>query len=170
MLTSTHKYIRMIINNLVGTMNQLSSKLNRLLAQLEASGRRLTSQRIAVCEALLAHGGHPTASDVYQHVHAAHPTISQATVYNTLALLEELSLIRLLHIVGDAHAHYDIGVERHVNAVCTRCGRINDIHTDTLEALLGLVATRSGYRLSSSEGVIVYGHCPDCASTQVAEP
>ena len=149
-------------------MNQLSSKLNRLLAQLEASGRRITTQRIAICEALLAHGGHPTAAEVYQRVRAAHPAISQATVYNTLSALEELSLIRLLHIVGDDHAHYDLGVEPHVNAVCTRCGRITDIHTDTLEALLGLVATRSGYQLSPSEGVIVYGLCPDCESTREA--
>jgi Fur family peroxide stress response transcriptional regulator len=150
-------------------MNQLSSKLNRLLAQLEASGRRVTTQRIAVCEALLAHGGHPTAAEVYKRVQVAHPAISQATVYNTLSALEELSLIRLLHIVGDDHAHYDLGVAPHVNAVCMRCGRITDIHTDTLEALLGLVATRSGYQLSPSEGVIVYGLCPDCESIRVVE-
>jgi len=145
-------------------MNQLSSKLNRLLARLEAGGRRVTAQRIAVCEALLAQGGHPTAAEVYERVYKAHPAISQATVYNTLAVLEELKLIRLLHIVGDDHAHYDLGVEPHVNAVCTRCGRITDIHTDTLEALLGLVALRSGYQLSQGEGVIVYGLCADCAS------
>jgi Fur family peroxide stress response transcriptional regulator len=150
-------------------MHQLSSKLNRLLAHLEASGRRVTTQRVAVCEALLAHGGHPTAAEVYQRVHAAHPVISQATVYNTLSALEEAGLIHLLHLVGDDHAHYDLGVDPHVNAVCTSCGRITDIHTDTLEALLGLVATRSGYQLSQGEGVIVYGLCPECASTRVAE-
>ncbi len=149
-------------------MNQLPAKLNRLLAQLEASGRRVTTQRIAVCEALLAQGGHPTAAEVYQRVQAAHPAISQATVYNTLSVLEELHLIHLLHIVGDDHAHYDLGVEPHVNAVCMHCGQITDIHTDTLEALLGLVTTRSGYQLTPSDGVIVYGRCPDCASMRVA--
>jgi Fur family peroxide stress response transcriptional regulator len=147
-------------------MSQLSSKLNRLLAQLEASGRRVTAQRIAVCEALLAHGGHPTTAEIYRYVHAVHPAISQATVYNTLSALEELRLIHPLHIVGDDHAHYDLDADRHVNVVCTRCGRITDIHTDTLEALLGLVAMRSGYQLSPSEGVIVYGVCPACAATR----
>jgi Fur family peroxide stress response transcriptional regulator len=158
----------MIINNWMGEMNQGTSKLNRMLAKLEANGRRVTGQRVAVCEALLAHGGHPTAAEVYQRVQEAHPAISQATVYNTLAALEELSLIHLLHIVGDDHAHYDLGVDPHVNAVCTRCGRISDIHTDTLEALLGLVAARSGYQLSQGEGVIVYGLCRDCALQSVA--
>jgi Fur family transcriptional regulator, peroxide stress response regulator len=149
-------------------MAQISSKLNRLIAQLEAAGRRVTPQRIAVCEALLSHGGHPIAAEIYQHVQAAHPAISQATVYNTITMLEELRLLRTLHIVGDDHAHYDLGMDPHVNAVCTRCGRIADIHTDTLEALLGLVASRSGYRLNPGEGVIVYGLCPECEPAQVA--
>ena len=138
------------------------SDLDSLLAQLEAGGRRITSQRAAVCAALLAHGGHPTAAEIWQRVRASHPTISQATVYNTIAALEELRLIRTLDIVGDEHAHVDLCVEPHVNAVCTRCGQISDIHTDTLEALLGLIATRSGYRLDPGDGVIVYGVCAAC--------
>src|SRR5262245_14319337 len=138
------------------------SKPIRLLARLEVAGRRITPQREAVCEALLAHGGHPTASEVWQHIRATHPSISQATVYNTISVLEELGLIRALQIVGDEHTHYDLCVDPHVNVVCTRCGSIADIHTDTLEALLGLVAARSGYRLTPGEGVIVYGLCQTC--------
>jgi Fur family transcriptional regulator, peroxide stress response regulator len=147
------------------SMKRASFRENRLLSRLEAAGRRPTAQRAAVCDALLAHGGHPTAAEIYQRVHASHPAISQATVYNTLTTLEELGLIRLLHIVGDDHAHYDLRIEPHVNTVCTRCGHIADIHTDTLEALLGLVAARSGYQLNPGEGVIVYGLCPACGVT-----
>jgi Fur family peroxide stress response transcriptional regulator len=142
--------------------------LDSLLAQLEASGRRVTHQRAAVCEALLAHGGHPTASEIWRRVQAAHPSVSQATVYNTLSALEELQLIRALHIVGDEHTHYDVRAQPHVNVVCTRCGQIADVQTDTLEALLGLVASRSGYRLNLRDGVIVYGLCPACAAAAPA--
>jgi Fur family transcriptional regulator, peroxide stress response regulator len=112
----------------------------------------------------VALGGHPTATELWHWVHAAQPTISQATVYNTLATLEELGLIRALDIVGDEHAHYDLCVAPHVNVVCTRCGQIVDVHTDTLEALLGLVAARSRYQVDSSKGVVVYGLCPRCKS------
>ena len=138
-------------------------KLNQLLTRLAASGRRVTAQRLAVCEALLAHGGHPTTTEIWRRVHGVHPSISQATVYNTIATLEELRLIQKLDIAGDEHAHYDLDVAPHVNAVCTRCGRIADVYTDTLEALLGLVATRSGYWLDPREGMIVYGLCADCS-------
>jgi Fur family peroxide stress response transcriptional regulator len=143
-------------------MQSLSPNLDRLLSQLEAAGRKVTRQRAAVCAALLAHGGHPTASQIWLIVRRAHPSISQATVYNTIAALEELRLIKRLEIAGDEHTHYDLKVAPHVNAVCTRCGRIADVYTDTLEALLGLVAARSGFNLDPHEGVIVYGLCAEC--------
>jgi Fur family transcriptional regulator, peroxide stress response regulator len=143
-------------------MTVVDSKLSQLLARLEAAGKRVTSQRVAVCTALLAHGGHPTVAEIWQRVRTAHPSISQATVYNTIAALEEQRLIQKLEIAGDEHAHYDLDVMPHVNAVCTRCGRIVDVYTDTLEALLGLVAARSGYALDSRKGMLVYGLCADC--------
>ena len=145
-------------------MTTPAAQLNSLLAKLEAHGKRVTSQRAAVCDALLSASSHPTAGEIWRLVQAQHPSISQATVYNTLAALEDLHLVRALGIVGDEHTHYDICVDPHVNVVCTACGRIVDVHTDTLEALLGLVAARTGYRLVPQEGVIVYGLCPECAS------
>jgi Fur family transcriptional regulator, peroxide stress response regulator len=138
------------------------SQLDHLLSKIEAAGRKVTPQRVAVCKALLAHSGHPTAGQIWDVIHKSHPSISQATVYNTIAALEELRLIKRLEIAGDEHTHYDLDLAPHVNAVCKRCGRIDDVYTDTLEALLGLVAARSGYALDSREGMIVYGLCGAC--------
>ena len=141
---------------------QIDSRLKQLLDRIEAAGRKITMQRIAVCTALVAHHGHPTASQIWDNVHKAHPSISQATVYNTIAALEELRLIKRLEIAGDEHTHYDLDLAPHVNVVCKRCGRIDDVYTDTLEALLGLVATRSDYSLDPGAGMIVYGLCAEC--------
>jgi Fur family peroxide stress response transcriptional regulator len=143
-------------------MSDAPIHLDRLLSKLEAAGRKLTPQRVAVCKALLAYGGHPTTGQVWKAVHDADPAISQATVYNTIAVLEELRLLKRLDIAGDEHTHYDLDLAPHVNAVCKRCGRIDDVYTDTLEALLGLVAVRSGYTIDPHEGMIVYGLCGAC--------
>jgi Fur family peroxide stress response transcriptional regulator len=151
-------------------MKDLKQQLNRVLTQMESAGRRITPQRIIVCEALLAHGSHPTVTQVWQRVREAHPSISQATVYNTITALEELQLVQKLEIAGDEHAHYDITIAPHVNAFCTRCGRITDVFTDTLEALLVLVEHRSRYQIASGSGVIVYGICSACQAKTVAPP
>src|SRR3954468_10664099 len=112
-------------------MQHISNGLSHLLARLEAHGRRVTHQRSAVCQALLAHGGHPTATEIWRSAHALWPSTSQATVYNTIATLEELRLIHKLEIAGDEHTHYDMDTAPHVHAACTRCGRIADVYTDT---------------------------------------
>jgi Fe2+ or Zn2+ uptake regulation protein len=145
------------------------SRLDLLLSKIEAAGRKVTPQRVAVCKALLAHGGHPTAGQIWDVIHKSHPSISQATVYNTIAALEELRLIKRLEIAGDEHTHYDLDLAPHVNAVCKRCGRIDDVYTDTLEALLGLVAARSGYALDPRTGMIVYGLCGACRQLAIGE-
>ena len=133
----------------------------RIFSQLEQHGKRVTPQRATVIEALLAHGGHPTPMEVRDLVWQKDSSISQATVYNTMVVLAELDVIRKLDIADDENTHYDVDVRPHVNVVCSRCGRIHDVHTDTLEALLGLVAARSGYQIESG-GVTVYGVCDNC--------
>lgn len=146
-------------------MTTEDQRLSMMLTRLERSGRRVTAQRVAVCEALLAHGGHPTPMEIRDLVWKTNPAISQATVYNTITVLEELGLLHKLEIVDDEHAHYDVVVQPHVNIVCTRCGQIADVHTDMMEALLGLVASRSGYEVARS-GIIVYGFCAACQRIQ----
>jgi Fe2+ or Zn2+ uptake regulation protein len=145
------------------------ARLAQLLAQLYAKGRCITPQREVICEALLAHGGHPTPVEIYALVRETNPTISQATVYNTILVLEELELVRKLDLIGDKHAHYDLQVEPHVNLVCTYCRRIADIYTDTLEALLALVTMRSGYKVDPSRGAIIYGCCAECQRAMISE-
>src|SRR5690606_9891845 len=94
-LTSAVQLVRMITNNLEGRLRMATdTRLGKLLAQLEAAGKRVTPQRVAVCEALLAHGNHPTIADIWQTVREQHPNISHATVYNTFAMLEEERLIQ----------------------------------------------------------------------------
>ena len=141
---------------------------NPLLARLQASGRRVTQQRGAVCAALMALGGHPTAKEIWRLVHAMWPSTSQATVYNTIAALEELRLIRKIEIAGDEHAHYDMDTTPHVNVACTHCGQIVDVYTDRLEDLLGSIASRTGYSLAPQAGAIVYGLCASCAGPKGA--
>lgn len=146
----------------------MDTRQSYIQQQLEARGRRVTPQRASVIAALLAHGGHPTPMEIRDLVRQHDASISQATVYNTIAILEELGLIQRLDLVGDEHTHYDVDVAPHVNVVCTRCGRITDVHTDTLEALLGLVAARSGYHVEHN-GVVLYGLCAICRAAPGAD-
>jgi Fur family transcriptional regulator, peroxide stress response regulator len=94
-------------------------------------GVRLTPQRLAIFDYLGRRPGHPTAEDVYQDVLARHPTLSFATVYNTLELLAEMGEVRMV-IVDELRRRYDVNTEPHQHAVCRRCRRIVDVHDDEI--------------------------------------
>ncbi len=140
-------------------------KIEFLLNQLEAAGKRSTPQRHAVCQALVEHGSHPTVAEVFERVRAIFPMISQATVYNTIDTLQELGLVRQLDIANHEHTHYDLDLRPHINVVCTHCGLITDLYTDTLDALLAQVSNRSGYQIEAQSALLVYGICPACRPT-----
>lgn len=137
-------------------------KIEFLLSQLEAAGKRSTPQRHAVCQALVEHGGHPTVAEVFERVQTIFPMISQATVYNTIDTLQELGLVRQLDITNHEHTHYDLDLQPHINVVCTRCGVITDLYTESLDTLLIQVSQHSSYRIDAHSSLLVYGLCPSC--------
>lgn len=140
-------------------------QIDNLLAELAAAGRRPTPQRRAVCQALVEHGGHPTVAEIVERIRASFPMISQATVYNTIDTLRELGLIQPIDLSTDGHTHYDLNPSPHVNLVCTGCGAISDLQTETLDALLAQVVARSGYSLDRRSPLTIYGTCAGCQAT-----
>ena len=98
---------------------------------LEDHGLRATAQRLAVARYLLATTEHPTADRVWERVRTALPTISRATVYNTLSLFVERGLIRS-HQITEGATVYDPRTEPHHHLVDERTGAIVDIPWDAL--------------------------------------
>lgn len=144
-------------------------KIEYLLSQLEAAGKRSTPQRVAVCRALVEHGGHPTVADIFDLVRATFPMMSQATVYNTIDTLESLGLVHRLEIANSEHTHYDLVQTSHINIVCTGCGSIVDLYTDALAAFLAQVSSASDYAIETQTALVLYGRCSQCRRSDAGE-
>lgn len=91
-----------------------------------------TPQRIAVVESVLTSDSHPTADDVFVSARKKCPTVSRATVYNTLNLLVKKRLIGMQSIREGAVV-FDPNVEKHHHFIDDDTGRIYDIPWDQLE-------------------------------------
>ena len=63
---------------------------------LTAHGVKASVQRVAVMQYLLQQMGHPTVDEIYQALVDHIPTLSKTTVYNTLRLLMEHGVVRML--------------------------------------------------------------------------
>jgi Fur family transcriptional regulator, peroxide stress response regulator len=135
----------------------------RLVDELRRSGLRITAQRVAVLETLVDSNDHPSALEVLERVRRHFPTITMATVYNTVNTLAKRGLIQLLSFPGGAR--YDANPLPHVNLVCVRCQRITDgsAESHAVEQLRDAVADRDGFQVISQR-IDFYGVCPQCAA------
>jgi len=97
-----------------------------MLACVRASGLKLTPQRMAIVRELAADPTHPTAQELFERLRPALPTMSFATVYNTLDALANAGLCAALSLAPGA-ARFDPNMRPHHHAVCDRCGLVRDI-------------------------------------------
>lgn len=137
------------------------SNLPALTSTLQQAGMRLTPQRMAVCKLLIESDEHPTAAMIYEDLRPQFPSLSLATVYNTLEALVSLGAVNVLGHAGDDHVHYDADLEPHVNLACISCHRIIDIPSEHIQHLDSEITQASGYKLLGSR-VLYYGLCPEC--------
>ncbi|HPC82107.1 MAG TPA: Fur family transcriptional regulator [Thermoanaerobaculaceae bacterium] len=100
--------------------------MDDLMALLRRHGIQPTPQRLAVAEHVLASREHPTADEVWTRVQASCPTISRATVYNTLNLLAEKGLVRT-HTLHDGVAVFDGNAEPHHHLIDEETGEVYDV-------------------------------------------
>jgi Fur family iron response transcriptional regulator len=100
--------------------------MKRLLLALRSHGIQPTAQRLAVARFVLGTGCHPTADEVWEKVRRHSPTLSRATVYNTLNLFVEKGLLRT-QALREGALVFDPLVARHHHFVDEETGEICDV-------------------------------------------
>ena len=129
---------------------------------------RNTIQRAIIEDALRSLANHPSADEVYEAVHAKHPTISKATVYRTLGRLADEGTIGHVRINNGAD-RFDHQSFSHYHVRCARCGRVDDV----LIPLLGkdvseAAAKASGYQILG-HALQFDGICPACQADEKSD-
>src|SRR5580692_3671529 len=115
-------------------MRAESERTAVMLRDLKRAGLKMTPQRIAIVRLFAEDDSHPTAQDLFERLRLAFPSMSFATVYNTLDTLARAGLagiVRLPGKRGDA-ARFDPNTGPHHHAVCDGCGAVLDVIAGTL--------------------------------------
>ncbi len=138
--------------------------------RLRAADLRVTRPRLAVLEAVHAHP-HADTETIFGSVRAALPEVSRQAVYDVLAALSAVGLVRRIQPSGSV-ARYESRVgDNHHHVVCRTCGVIADIDCATGEAPCLTPFDRDGaldgFVLDEAE-VIYWGLCPDCSASQAS--
>jgi Fur family ferric uptake transcriptional regulator/Fur family peroxide stress response transcriptional regulator len=145
---------------------QTSAIDDRLVDELRARGRRVTSQRIVIHRALCSQMQHMTAEQVLEKVSDTLPGVSLPTVYATLELLEDLGLVRRFG-TGNGAVLFDSRVDPHAHTICRRCGATADLDGGALAAQVAARAAEAGFVPDQTQ-LVVWGLCERCAAAAVA--
>ncbi len=140
-------------------------KLELYRQALKRAGLRLTGPREAICAWLAETDSHPTPYQVYEELARVRPELSRATVYNTLNTLQKLGAIVELSFGAD-HTHYDTNPQPHVNLICLRCHRIDDVDASGEFADVGArVANAHGFQALVARAEVL-GLCTACQALE----
>ena len=132
-----------------------------ILDVLHKAGLRATPQRIAICEMLLESHTHPTANEIYLDLKEKYPSLSLATIYNTLDVLVGIGLVNTLGSIGDDKVHFDADLNPHINLACIKCHKIIDTTSSFINQLDLEMNKKSGFQIFGSR-ILYYGFCPEC--------
>lgn len=110
------------------------------------AGLKMTGQRRTILKVLSDSLDHPSVEDVYERAKDIDPSISIATVYRTLNLLDELDLV-IRHEFQEGYSRYEVNWDHHHHLIDLETGRVVEFQNEELERLKEKIAHDLGYEL-----------------------
>jgi Fur family ferric uptake transcriptional regulator len=120
---------------------------SRLEARCIEKGLKMTGQRRVIARVLSEATDHPDVEAVYRRAIELDPKISIATVYRTVRLFEEASILER-HDFRDGRSRYEEHTEmHHDHLIDIQSGKVIEFQNEEIEELQRRMAEKLGYRL-----------------------
>jgi len=137
--------------------------LNDFKQLLKKNSLKFTIQREVILETLYNSDEHLTPESLHHLIQEKHHDLKTgiATVYRTLALLEESNMVTSLSF-GAQGKKYELGAkEHHDHLICTECGTITEFVDEEIEARQHIITDKLGFKMSD-HSMQIYGICKNC--------
>lgn len=130
---------------------------------LKTKSLKLTKPRRRILDRAFATHEHFSAEELHAWlVTEPGEKTSRATVYRTLALLQEAGFLQALDAErGEMVYEHVLGHHHHDHMLCLSCGRIEEFHDDRIEQLQLEACKRKGFELVSHD-LRLRGYCRTC--------
>ena len=120
--------------------------MTELEQRCSEAGLKMTGQRRVILKVLGTAKDHPSVEDVYDRAKELDESISIATVYRTLSLLDELNLV-IRHEFQEGYSRYELNWDHHHHLIDLETGKVVEFQNDDLEKLKIKIAEELGYEL-----------------------
>lgn len=114
---------------------------------LRQEGVRITRQRMAILQVLVAASDHPDANEIFARASAIEPSVSLSTVYRTMTVLEERGVIHR-HSFEGAPARFETADSpHHDHMIDIDSGQVIEFRNEKIEALQARIASEQGFEI-----------------------
>ncbi|TAL30774.1 MAG: transcriptional repressor [Alphaproteobacteria bacterium] len=124
--------------------------MSKLLQKCSQAGLKMTDQRKVILKVLEDSGDHPSVDTVCDRAKKIDPSISIATVYRTLGLLDELGLV-IKHDFGETYARFEVKPEHdhghHHHLIDTESGQVIEFQSEEMEHIIHKISHELGYEV-----------------------
>lgn len=120
--------------------------MKELQQKCSQAGLKMTGQRKVILKVLEEASDHPSVEDVYERAKEIDSSISIATVYRTLSLLDEMDLV-IRHEFQEGYSRYEVNWDHHHHLVDLETGQVIEFQNEELERLKEKIAEELGYEL-----------------------
>lgn len=120
--------------------------MSTLEQRCSEAGLKMTGQRKTILKILDESKDHPSVEDVYDRAKGEDASISIATVYRTLSLLDELDLV-IRHEFQEGYSRYELNWDHHHHLIDLDSGEVVEFQNNDLEKLKVKIAEELGYEL-----------------------
>jgi Fur family transcriptional regulator, ferric uptake regulator len=138
------------------------------IRELRERGFRMTAQREMVLGVLHEIDGFATVDEIYRRVHSLSAAVDISTVYRTLDLLQDFSLIASVE-GSDGQRRYELLIDHlaHAHLVCIECGAVIGAAFDTLQPAADDIRNRYGFAIDLGH-LKLSGWCSQCCEKHMA--
>ena len=120
--------------------------MNTLERKCADAGLKMTGQRKLILQVLDSADDHPSVETVYERARELDSSISMATVYRTLNMLDELNLV-IRHEFKENFSRYEVNEEHHHHLIDLETGDVIEFQNEELEKLKERIANELGFDL-----------------------
>jgi Fur family ferric uptake transcriptional regulator len=129
---------------------------------IRSEGLKETSQRQQILDAFLSVRDHVSAEDIYRTVNRRDRKVGFTTVYRTMKLISDCGLAReVMFNDGVARFEHTYGREHHHHLICTRCKKVIEFSSRTMDDAERGILRKHGFELQSHKYEI-FGLCREC--------